>query len=231
VWEPQLRGLSDRFTVVAWDAPGAGQSDDPPDSYAIGDWADGLERLLDVEGLPRATICGLSWGGLLAQVLYQRSPDRVERLVLADTYAGWAGSLPDPMPAERLAACLRDSSLNSPEFVARYLPAMLSASPPENVRTGLASIMADFHPSGFRLMAAALARADTREILPGIRVPTLLIWGDSDVRSPLSVAHQMHDAIPDSALMVIPKAGHVSNLERPTEFNQGIRDWMSQASG
>jgi pimeloyl-ACP methyl ester carboxylesterase len=83
--------------------------------------------------------------------------------------------------------------------------------------------MADFHPAGFRLMAAVLARADTRDLLPSIRVPTLLIWGDGDKRSPLSVGQLMRDAIPGARLEVISAAGHLSNLERPDDFNALVR--------
>ena len=106
VWRRQLENLSDQFTVIAWDAPGAGQSPDPPEGFGIGDWADCLAGLLDATGVQRAHILGLSWGGIVAQELYRRHPARVRSLVLADTYAGWKGSLPAPLPEERLAACL-----------------------------------------------------------------------------------------------------------------------------
>lgn len=225
VWRPQLESLADRFTVIAWDAPGAGQSPDPPETFAIGDWADCLAGFLDAVGVHAAHIVGLSWGGLLAQEFYRRHAARVRSLVLADTYAGWKGSLPDPIPEERLAACLRDASLPAAEFVPTYVPGMFGASPRQEVRDELAGIMADFHPIGFRLMATALAHADTRDLLPTIRVPTLLIWGDADARSPLTVAHQLHDAIPGARLAVIPGAGHVSNLEEPARFNAEVRNF------
>jgi pimeloyl-ACP methyl ester carboxylesterase len=224
-WRPQLESLSDQFTVIAWDAPGAGQSPDPADPFEIGDWADCLAGLLDVTGLERAHIVGLSWGGIVAQEFYRRYPARVDSLVLADTYAGWKGSLPEPIPQERLAACLRDSSLPPSEFVPRYLPGMFSESPTQEVREELAHIMTDFHPLGFRLMAMALANVDTRELLRSIRVPTLLVWGDADARSPMTVALQMRDAIPGARLAVIAGAGHVSNLEQPALFDAEVRNF------
>jgi pimeloyl-ACP methyl ester carboxylesterase len=229
-WRPQLDGLSDQFTVIAWDAPGAGQSADPPDAFGIGDWADRLAVFLDTVGVQQAHIVGLSWGGLLAQEFYRRHSARVLSQVLADTYAGWKGSLSEPVAEERLAACLRDASLSPTEFVPRYLPGMFSDSPRPEVQDELGRIMSEFHPLGFRLMATALARADTRDLLPTIRVPTLLIWGDADARSPLTVAHQMHDAIPGAWLAVIPGAGHVSNLEEPIEFNAVLRDFCLSVS-
>jgi pimeloyl-ACP methyl ester carboxylesterase len=108
----KLESLSKNFTVIAWDAPSAGQSPDPPKTFLINDWADCLEWFLDSLKIRQAHILGLSWGGLLAHEFYQRHPERVISLILADTYPGWKGSLPSPIPEERLAACLRDASLN-----------------------------------------------------------------------------------------------------------------------
>jgi pimeloyl-ACP methyl ester carboxylesterase len=105
---------------------------------------------------------------------------------------------------------------------------MFGESPPQEARDELARIMVDFHPAGFRLMATALAHADTRDLLPKIHVPTLLVWGDADVRSPMTVAHQMHDAIPGARLAVLPGAGHVSKFEEPARFNAVVREfWLS----
>jgi pimeloyl-ACP methyl ester carboxylesterase len=226
VWAPQLADLSDRFRVVAWDAPGAGQSDDPPSTYTIGDWADALAGLLDAEHIRRAHTVGLSWGGLLAQEFYRKFPSRVWSLVLADTYAGWTGSLGDAVAEQRLAACIRDSSLPARELVAQYLPGMFSERPAAGVTELLTTIMADTHPVGFRLMAAALAAGDTRELLSMVSVPTLLIWGDADKRSPIDVAHQLEMMIPGATLAVIPGVGHVSNLEAPATFNAVVREFL-----
>jgi len=223
-WRPQLEELSKDFTVIAWDAPGAGRSPDPPEPFAIADWADCLAAVLDAAGVRSAAhLVGLSWGGLLAQELYRRHPARVRSLVLADTYAGWRGSLPAAVVEERLAACVRDSSLAPGEVVTRYLPGMHSESAAPDVRAEMAAIMADFHPAGFRLMASALATSDTRELLATIRVPTLLVWGQADARSPLHAGEAMQALIPRARLEVIPETGHVSNLEAPERFSAIVR--------
>lgn len=224
VWNSQIDSLSEKFTVIAWDAPGAGQSSDPPEHFMIQDWADCLAKFLDSISVTHANILGLSWGGILAQVFYQRHSRRVLSLILADTYAGWKGSLPEPIPDDRLATCLRDASLSPEEFVPKYLTGMLGNSPLPEVQEKLANIMSDFHPIGFRLMAIASA-VDTRNILPTIKVPTLLIWGEQDKRSPLSVTGQMLTLIPGARLETIAGAGHVSNLEAPAQFNKIVRDF------
>ena len=178
-------------------------------------------------GIRQAHLLGLSWGGILAQEFYRHYSERVLSLVLADTYAGWKGSLPEPMPQERLAACLQDASLPPSDFVRKYLPGMFSDSPPQEAYDWLAAVMTDFHPIGFRLMAMASAQTDTRDLLPNIRVPTLLVWGDADKRSPLSVGYQLRDAIPASRLAIISEAGHVSNLESPAAFNAEVLAFCS----
>ena len=68
-----------------------------------------------------------------------------------------------------------------------------------------------------------MAETDLRDVLTAIDVPTLLVWGEHDGRSPLSVARQFDDAIPHARLVVIPGAGHVSNLEQPERFNEAVR--------
>jgi pimeloyl-ACP methyl ester carboxylesterase len=225
VWRQQLEGLADRFTLIAWDAPGAGQSSDPPAGFTIGDWADVLAGLLDAAGVPHAHVLGLSWGGLLAQEFYRKYASRVSTLILVDTYAGWKGSLSEAIAKERLAGCLRDSALPPKDFIPRYLPGMFGDSPSPAIENELAAIMEDTHPVGFRVMAKALADGDTRELLGTVRVPTLLVWGDADKRAPLTVGRRLEQGIPGAKLLVIRGAGHVSNMEAPGEFNAIVRDF------
>ena len=71
-----------------------------------------------------------------------------------------------------------------------------------------------------------MAEADQRDLLPRIAVPTLLVWGEHDARSPLTVARELERAIPDAELVVIPGCGHVSNLEEPERFNEVVRDFV-----
>lgn len=224
-WRPQLEQLSDCFTVLAWDAPGAGLSDDPPDAFGMSDWADALAGVIAAAGISQAHIVGLSWGGLLAQEFYARHASCVRSLVLAGTYAGWAGSLSAPMTSERLAAAVKDSLLPSGAFVQKYLPGMFSDVPLPAIRDELGRIMADFHPAGFRSMATAIAQANTRQLLSSIDVPTLLIWGDADKRSPLPVGEAMREMIPGARLEILKGAGHLANLERPIEFTALVRDF------
>jgi pimeloyl-ACP methyl ester carboxylesterase len=222
-WRQQLSRLSDQFRVIAWDAPGAGSSSDPADTFTTASFAHCLARFLDAVGIERAHLLGLSWGGILAQEFYRLYAERCRSLVLADTYAGWRGSLPETVWRSRLATCLEDAGGPPEGLIAKFLPGVFADVAPQHLRDEYSAIVSEFHPAGFRLMALSCAEVDTTHLLPGIGVPTLLIWGDDDRRSPLSVAEQFHAAIPGAELAVIPNAGHVSNMERPDVFNSHVR--------
>ena len=228
-WKPQLDGLSDRFRVVAWDAPGAGSSSDPPEVFTTMDYVRCLDRFLDALQIERAHVVGLSWGGILAQEFYRSHPERLRRLVLADTYAGWRGSLTEPMWKERLEACLRDSTGSPRALVDKLLPGMFTDSASEAVRQELAAIMSELHPVGFRVMSRSSAAVDTRDLLARIDVSTLVLWGADDRRSPMHIAEQLHAAIPGAELAVVSNAGHLSNMEQPDVFNAHVRRFCMSA--
>ena len=222
-WRRQLAGLSDSFRVVAWDAPGAGSSSDPPDTFTTTNYARCLASFLDTLGIDRAHVLGLSWGGILAQEFYRLHPERLRRLILADTYAGWKGSLPEPVWQERLATCLRDATGPSDALVAKFLPGLFTDAAPQDLREEMSVIVSGFHPVGFRLMSMSSAEMDTRHLLSRIDLPTLVLWGDDDRRSPMHIAETLHTTIPGAELAIIPNAGHLSNMEQPDIFNAHVR--------
>lgn len=223
VWLSQLEGLSDDFRVVAWDAPGAGLSSDPTEPFTTADYVRCLARFLEALDIDRAHMLGLSWGGILLQEFYRRHAGRCRSLILAGTYAGWRGSLPEEVWKARLAGCLEDADGPPEALVVKFLPGLFGDAPPEALRDEAAAIVSEFHPVGFRLMTLSCAEVDTRDLLPTIAVPTLLVWGDDDRRSPLDIAHEFRDSIPNSELAVIADAGHVSNMEQPEAFNACVR--------
>jgi pimeloyl-ACP methyl ester carboxylesterase len=228
-WRPQLDGLSDEFTVVAWDAPGAGRSSDPPERFGVDGYAECLAGFLDELDLDTAAVAGLSFGGIVALALQRRYSARSSALILASAYAGWAGSLPREVADQRLLQALALSDATPEAFVAAMLPTMFAKSMPPDTVDDFRVGMQAFHPHGFRAMARAAAE-DLRDVLPNINVPTLLVSGDRDVRAPLSVAEALQAAIPDSRLVVLPDAGHVCNVEAPDEFNDAVRSFLHRRS-
>jgi pimeloyl-ACP methyl ester carboxylesterase len=224
-WRWQLDGLSDEFTVVAWDAPGAGRSTDPPERFGVDDYADCLAGFLGRLGFDTARIAGLSFGGILALALQRRHSALSSALILASAYAGWAGSLPPEVAEQRLRQALALANGAPEAFVAALLPTMFSKTMPRETVDAFRASMEAFHPRGFRAMARASAE-DVRDVLHHVDVPTLLVYGDRDVRAPLNVAEALQAAISGSRLVILPDAGHVCNVEAPDEFNVAVRDFL-----
>ena len=225
-WRRQLEGLSDEFTVVAWDAPGCGQSSDPPETFRLPEYADCLAAFVDALGLGRSHVLGLSFGAGLALELYRRHPTVPRTLVLASAYAGWAGSLPADVVEQRLQQVLREADLPPDQVVPGYIAGLFTESAPAELIDEVVAIMSGFHPAGVRAMALAFAEADLRDVLPRINVPALLLYGDADRRSLLSVAEEFHARIPTSKLVVIHGAGHQSNVEAAERFNTEVRSFL-----
>lgn len=234
VWRRQLDELSDEFTVVAWDAPGCGRSSDPPapETFRLSDYANCLAGLVDALGLGRAHVLGLSFGGGLALELYRRHPTVPKTLVLASAYAGWAGSLPPEEVERRRQRALREADLPPEQWVPGYLPGLFTETAPPGLIDEAVAIMSETRPAGMKAMMYAFAEADLRDVLPLIEVPTLLLYGEADRRSPLNVAEGLHAKIPTSKLVVMPGVGHDSNLEAPETFNTEVRSFLqSNESG
>lgn len=231
IWSRQLNGLSDEFTVVAWDAPGCGLSDDPPDTFSASDYGDCVAGFLDALGLTAPHVLGLSWGSMLALGLYQRHPDAAGSLVLASAYAGWAGSLPTDEVQRRMRQILREVELPPEQFVPDWIPTLLTTSAPQELVDEVSAIMCDFHPAGMRVAAHSMGATDYRSMLASITVPTLLLYGDADVRSPVRVGEALRAQIPRSTLVVLPEAPHLANVETASLFNGAVRSFLGSIQG
>jgi pimeloyl-ACP methyl ester carboxylesterase len=224
MWQPQLAALADEFTVIAWDEPGVGCSSNVPADFGLRDYANCLAALLEAVGLGPAHVAGLSWGGTVVLELYRHHPELVATLILIDTYAGWKGSLPEEEVRARVEGLRQMLAVPAEEFDPT-LPGLFAGDPPAEFVPLIEEMAADVRPESVRRQLLLMAEADQRDLLPRITVPTLLIWGGQDVRSPLSVARQFERAIPATKLVVIPHCGHVSNLEQPERVNETVREF------
>jgi len=232
-WRRQIEALSDTHTAVAWDAPGCGESDDPPETYRMPEYAARLADVIDGLGLERPHLLGLSWGSTLALELYRIRPDLPRTLILTAAYAGWAGSLTPGEVAERLRSTLHDlETAGTPEaFVRTWVPTLFTSNVDPLVVDDYVAVMAGYHEGGVRPMLYSIAEADLRPVLPTIEVPTLLLSGAEDARSSMPNIEAMHAAIPGSELVVLPGVGHMCNLEAPDRFNDAVHGHLERNAG
>jgi pimeloyl-ACP methyl ester carboxylesterase len=188
-------------------------------------YADCLRGFVERIGIDRPHVAGLSFGGALAIEYSRRHPTALRSLVLVSAYAGWAGSLSAEAAAQRLDQAMTLAELPPDELVATLLPSMFTERTPRALVDQFGAAVRAFHPAGFRAMARASAE-NLRDALAQIDVPTLLVYGDQDVRAPIPVAEDLHAAIAGSSLVVLPGAGHVCNIDAGDEFNAAVRRFL-----
>ncbi|MGW0599864.1 alpha/beta fold hydrolase [Streptomyces sp. NPDC002776] len=223
MWRPQTEALAGDFTVVAWDEPGAGRSSDVPGGFGLADYARALAAVIEDLRLGPAHVAGLSWGGTVVLELYRQRPELVRTLLLAGTYAGWQGSLPADEVTARVVAAERMLAAPPEEFDPTLPGLFATGAPPAEFAALLDAMRRDVRPRTLGAQLHLMAEADLRDVLPRVAVPTLLLWGEADARSPLAVARDFAAEIAGAELVLLPGAGHLSNLEDPEGFTRAVR--------
>lgn len=232
VWDAMVPELARCFRVLRYDMRGHGLSDAPPvpvgaPGYSMDLLAGDAEALLDGLGIARAHVCGLSIGGMVAQRLAARAPERVERLVLCDT-APVIG--PAALWDERVAV-IRGGGLAgmAPGVMTRWFTAEFRAARPDVVR-GYVNMVARTPIDGYVGCALALRDADLRAGAATIRAPTLVVVGDQDAATPLADAEWLAATIPEATLSVIANAAHIPCVEQPEAFTRLLLAFLDEAS-
>lgn len=222
VWQPQLDHFGQTRWAVAFDYPGYGESE-LVDGATRDDFAAAILAAMDALEIGNAHICGLSLGGVIAIAMHGNSPDRCASLIIADSFAAH----PDGQGIhDRSVAASRGMTMRA-LAEARADVLLGSAATPE-LRAEVIETMAAIDPVAFRLGAAAVWLADQRDRAAAIGVPTLILVGDEDQVTPVSLSKELRDIIPGSTLQVIGKAGHLVNAEQAQTFNAAIESFLSQ---
>jgi 3-oxoadipate enol-lactonase len=232
LWQPQLDGLSDIAQVIAPDLRGFGQSDAPEGVYTMDAQADDLAALLDALKIKQSVVCGLSMGGYIALAFWRKYAARVHGLILVDTRAG----------ADASAA--RQARLNTAERVRQegtafvvedMLPRLLTESTrqtrPDVVKLTREMMLRQSSAGVIGALLGMAERPDSTPLLPTINVPTLCVFGAEDVITPAETEGRLlAEAVPNARLVVIPNAGHLSNLEQPEAFNAVVHEFIAHVS-
>lgn len=222
MWESQIEALASSHRVIAPDLRGFGRSANLPPARSVDEHADELAALLDRLGVDRAAVVGLSMGGYIAFAMLRRHPSRVRALVLADTRAK-----PDTEEGKRN----RDANIDfvrergAAALMQKLLPALVADGADEDVKRTVLEIGGSQSAEGVANALMALRdRPDSTPLLPRIAVPTAVIVGEEDTLSPVTEMQEMARAIPNASFTVVRGAGHLSNLERASDFNEALRN-------
>lgn len=229
MWEPQLAALPHHFRAIAYDVRGHGDSGLSDGQFTIEFFVDDLLGLLDHLSVDRAVLCGLSMGGYIALRALERSPDRFRGLILCDTRSEADTNEGKIKRSETIAAV---KSRGVPAFADNFIKLLLAPTTLENnpvVVKQVRDMITANHPLGICGTLLALAsRTDTTPALAAMNLPTLILVGEHDVLTPPDNARTMQSHLPQAELHVIPAAGHMSNLENPTDFNEKLLEFLEK---
>jgi 3-oxoadipate enol-lactonase len=228
-WYGQLEHFSNRFCAVTWDARGYGASNDSPQTLKFSDFADDLLRLLDHCKAERAHLVGLSMGGMIVQDFYGRHPERVATLALVDTSPGFGG-VPEAARRDFLARRLDplEKGLTPVDIAPGVVAVLVAKSASAAIREQLRGSLSALRVEPYKQALHAIVTTDFRPVLPKITVPTLVIVGDEDIVTPPSASEFLVKNIAGAALIKIPGAGHLTNIEKPEAFNAALGPFLDR---
>lgn len=213
-YRPLMEQLSAKYRVIAVDFPGMGSSDEPTEPWDVDNYADFVLKFLEQFDVKKLSLVGHSYGGRVIIKLANRVlPFAIDKIVLIDS----AGIKP---PASKKKSMRQRVFKLGKWFLSLKPMTKLFPTALEKLRVKFGS--ADYAAAS-PLMRQCLVKAvneDLSHLLPGIKAPTLLVWGDKDTATPLRDAKQMEQAIPNAGLAVIPGTGHFSFVENPYLFGR-----------
>ena len=230
-WQAQLDGLSDRYTVTAFDNRGAGASPMPAGGVlSVEQMADDAAALLDHLGVQRAHIAGFSGGGMVAQELALRYPDRVRSLVLSGTFAN------QPEIGKRVLRGLRwlvESAPSDRAFLEYFFTVVYTERFHASgaVDAIIDEVLADPNPQpaeNFQAQIDAFCAYDSRDRVHRIGAPTLVLSGERDMVWPPPCGQFLADAIPGAEYVVLAGAGHQPFQEDPADYNARLDAFWSR---
>jgi pimeloyl-ACP methyl ester carboxylesterase len=238
MWAPQIEALSQSYRVIAPDLWGHGRSDAPPEgTRTLGDLAAQAGLLLDALGIRECAVVGLSVGGMWGAELALREPQRVRALVLMDTYLG---AEPEATRARYF------QMLDTIESLGRFPPPILDAVVPLFFRSG--ADLGGPLPTAFRRALEGFSTEQLRnaivplgrlifgrpEALPRLAAldpeRTLLMCGALDIPRPPAETTRMAELI-GCEQVIVPDAGHISNLEQPAFVTRALEAWLERQIG
>ena len=229
MWSAQIPAWGRSFRLIVPDLPGHGSTPADPGLQRFEDYAASVLRLLDSLAVERTTLVGLSLGGMIAQALALRHPDRVGAIVLAHTFA----RVTEPMIAvwKERQATVESQGMEGqvvPTLERWFAPQFRAASP--LTLAWIADMIRSTQPAGYVAVAQSIQHLDYLEQLTDIRQPTLIVAGSEDKGASPEVATQMCARIPNARLLILPNAGHLGCVDQPVEFTERVGEFLLATS-
>ena len=228
MWNKQAEALKENYRIIAYDVRGHGSSDTGTKDFSIDLFAADLLNLMDALKIDKAILCGLSMGGYIALNAVENYPDHFDALILSDTTC----TADTPEAKEKRMKTIESIKKDGVEKFAEESIKNLFA--PESFSTKKLEIAAvremivnTTEESLCKTLRAFYERKETCSKLSDLYVPVLIMVGEEDKITPLAAAQLMNEKIKESSLSIVEHAGHLSNIENPSEFNNQLEEFVS----
>jgi 3-oxoadipate enol-lactonase len=226
IWAAQKSALAGRHTVLCYDLRGHGQTTATPGAYTFDLLAADVAALLDALQIEKISFVGISLGGMIGQALALAAPQRLEKLVLADTTGRYPAAAQAAWP-ERIRQIEAGGlePLVGPTLE-RWFTAAYRAAYPE-VAERIGGVIRNTPVAGYIGCCHAIAALDFSGRLNEVRTPTLVLVGDQDAGTPPAMARELAAALPEARMEAIAGAAHLSNIEQAETFNRLLLDFLA----
>lgn len=226
IWEEVVPTFLDQFQVILYDKRGHGLSDMPPPPYSMDDHANDLLALLDALGVQEAAVVGLSVGGMIAQRLAVKAPERVRALILCGT----AAKIGTPEMWEERIGAIEAAGIEA--IAERILERWFTASFRKRRGVdyaGWRNMLVRTPAQGYAGTCASIRDADLTLDAARIRVPTLCVVGEEDGSTPPDLVRETAELISDARFEVLENAAHIACVEQPAALAKVILRHLKEA--
>lgn len=230
LWRLQLPVWSQRLRVISVDLPGHGASPALGGEPSLDDFAAALATTLDALKIKRATIVGLSLGGMVAQALALQQPDRVRSLVLAHTSAQTSPSVRDVWAMRLSALDEGDMEGQVQGTLTRWFTSEFAANAPLTL-SWIAGLIRCTPPEGYAAAVRAIQRLDYLERLSQLTAPVLVVAGAQDTAAAPPLASAIAERVPNARLHVIERCAHLGNVEQALAFTERVGAFLLATAG
>lgn len=228
-WEWQFDGLGDRFRLIAWDAPGYGESQGfVEETPASTDYADAAAAMLDALLLDKVHLVGHSLGTVIAASFVARHPDRLRTVTLADATAGYANAGKEARIDRRDARIRTIRELGPAGMAENRAHDTLSPNASEAAFAKVRAVMGALNVDGYCQAARMLHSSDIYDDIATIIVPALVMCGSADTVTPEELNRRIAAAIPGAVYRSLPGLGHASYIEGPEAFNAALGEFLGR---
>ncbi|WP_341677817.1 3-oxoadipate enol-lactonase [Niveibacterium sp. SC-1] len=228
IWRAQQTALAGTHRILLIDLRGHGASAAPDEAYSLQGMAKDVLRVWDELGITRSALVGISLGGFIAQHVAIEAPERIEKLVLADTSAAYPPEAAVSWAERIRTVSAQGTGATVAGTLERWFTPGYRAAHPEVMRQ-IGALIEATPRAGYVGACHAIAALDTRTALARITAPTLVLVGEFDPGTPPEMAAALAAGIPGARQVTIASAAHLSCVEQAAVFSQLLSDFLTPA--